>query len=67
MYERVSKELKELDTFDQIAQSLRQVAQLVSEDEYEDYNSQELYCSRDEACDGSGGQVAGQVTFFWVY
>ena len=32
-------ELKELDTFDQIALSLRSVAQPTSEDEYEDYNS----------------------------
>jgi hypothetical protein len=43
LYEGTSKELRELDTFDQIARSLRQVARPVSEDEFEDYNSQELY------------------------
>ena len=34
---------QELDTFDQIALSLHSVTKLVSEDEYEDYNSQESY------------------------
>ena len=38
-YEGTSKEPRELDTFDQIAQSLRQVARPASEDEFEDYNS----------------------------
>ena len=48
-YKGTSKEPKELDTFDQIARSLGQVAQPASEDEFEDYNSQEL-------CDpGKGG------------
>ena len=42
-YEGISKEPKELDTFGQIAQSLRQVAWPTSEDEFEDYNSQEPY------------------------
>ena len=37
---------KELDTFDQIALSLRLVAQLTSEDEYKDYNSQDLHSPR---------------------
>jgi len=35
------KEPRELDAFDQIALSLQQVARPASEDEYEDYNSQE--------------------------
>ena len=43
---------KELDTFDQIALSLRSVAQPTSEDEYEDYNSQD---SHDP---GKGGALA---------
>jgi hypothetical protein len=34
-----SSELLELDEFDQIALSLHTVAQLASEDKYEDYNS----------------------------
>jgi hypothetical protein len=34
---------KELDTFDQIALSLRSVARPTSEDEYEDYNSQDSH------------------------
>jgi hypothetical protein len=38
-----SSELLELDEFDRIALSLYAVARLASEDEYEDYNSQELY------------------------
>ena len=36
-------ELQELDTFDRIALSLRSVTRPASEDEYEDYNSQESY------------------------
>ena len=42
-YGRPLQEPKELDTFDQIAQSLKQVTRLVSQDEYEDYNSGESY------------------------
>ena len=42
-YDNPSKELLELDAFDQIALSLRTVARPASEDEYEDYNSQESY------------------------
>jgi len=42
-YDNPSKEPKELDTFDQIALSLRLVARPASEDEYEDYNSQDLF------------------------
>ena len=42
-YDNPSRELLELDRFDQIALSLRAVAQLASEDEYEDYNSLESY------------------------
>jgi len=42
-YEGTSKEPRELDTFNQIAQSLGQVARPASEDEFEDYNSQEPY------------------------
>jgi hypothetical protein len=38
-----SQELPELDAFDRIALSLRSVARPASEDEYEDYNSQESY------------------------
>ena len=34
---------RELNTFDQIAQSLKQVAWPASQDEYEDYNSREPY------------------------
>jgi len=37
------KESRELDTFDQIAQSLKKVTRPASGDEYEDYNSQEPY------------------------
>jgi hypothetical protein len=37
---------KELNTFDQIALSLRSVARPTSEDEYEDYNSQDSYSLR---------------------
>ncbi len=40
---KMSKETLELDTFDQIAQSLRKVTRPASGDEYEDYNSQEPY------------------------
>jgi hypothetical protein len=36
-------EPQELDAFDRIALSLRSVARPASEDEYEDYNSQESY------------------------
>jgi hAT family C-terminal dimerisation region len=36
-------EPQELDTFDRIALSLRSVTRPASEDEYEDYNSQESY------------------------
>jgi hypothetical protein len=36
-------EPKELDTFDQIALSLRSVARLTSEDQYEDYNCQDSH------------------------
>ncbi len=42
-YDNLSKKPKELDTFDQIALSLRSVARPASEDEYEDYNSQDLF------------------------
>jgi hypothetical protein len=42
-YDNPSREVRELDAFDQIALSLQQVAQPASEDEYEDYNSQESY------------------------
>jgi hAT family C-terminal dimerisation region len=42
-YDNPSKELKELDAFDEIVLSLRSVARRSSEDEYEDYNSQESY------------------------
>jgi hypothetical protein len=38
-----SRELRELDAFDRIALSLRSVARPASEDEYEDYNSQDSY------------------------
>jgi hypothetical protein len=38
-----SQEVPELDAFDKIALSLRTVARPASEDEYEDYNSQESY------------------------
>ena len=41
-YDNLS-ELKELDTFDQIALSLRSVARPTSEDEYKDYNSQDSH------------------------
>jgi hypothetical protein len=43
LYDNPSKKPKELDTFDQIALSLRSVARPASEDEYEDYNSQDLF------------------------
>ena len=42
-YSSSSRELPELDTFDRIALSLWAVARPASEDEYEDYNSLELY------------------------
>src|SRR5436190_10582814 len=42
-YSRPFQEPKELDTFDQVTQSLKQVAQPASQDEYEDYNSGEPY------------------------
>jgi hypothetical protein len=45
-------EPKELDTFDQIALSLRSVARPTSEDEYEDYNSRDSYDP------GKGGALA---------
>ena len=49
-YDNAFKELKELDAFDRIALSLRSVARPASEDEYEDYNSQESYAlSKKEA------------------
>ena len=38
-YEGTSKEPRELDTFNQIARSLEQVARPASKDEFEDYNS----------------------------
>jgi hypothetical protein len=41
-YDNLS-EPKELDTFDQIALFLRLVARPTSEDEYEDYNSQDSH------------------------
>ena len=37
------EEPRELDAFDWIALSLHLVARLASEDEYKDYNSQDLY------------------------
>lgn len=43
MYSKALGELEELDAFDQIAQSFGQTTQLASEDEFEDYNSRELY------------------------
>ena len=39
LYKGTFKEPRELDTFNQIAQSLRQVAQPTSKDEFKDYNS----------------------------
>ena len=42
-YNSLSCELLELDTFDQIALSLRAVAWPASEDKYKDYNSLESY------------------------
>jgi hypothetical protein len=45
-YDNPSKEPKELNTFDQIALSLRSVARPASEDKYKDYNSQDLYALR---------------------
>jgi hypothetical protein len=42
-YNNPSRELPELDRFDQIALSLRAVARPASEDEYEDYNSLDSY------------------------
>ena len=43
LYCRPFQEPKELDTFDQITRSLKQVAWPASQDEYEDYNSGEPY------------------------
>jgi hypothetical protein len=43
LYNRLSRELLELDAFDQIALSLRAVARPASKDEYKDYNLLELY------------------------
>jgi hypothetical protein len=43
LYDNPSKEPKELDAFDEIVLSLQSVARPASEDEYEDYNSQESY------------------------
>ena len=43
LYDNPSRELLELDAFDRIALSLCAIARLASEDEYEDYNSLELY------------------------
>jgi hypothetical protein len=42
-YGRRAEEPRELNTFDRIAQSLKQVARPASQDEYEDYNSGEPY------------------------
>ena len=42
-YNNPTKEPKELDAFDEIVLSLRLAARPSSEDEYEDYNSQESY------------------------
>ena len=42
-YDKRLNEPRELNTFDQIAQSLKQVARPASQDEYEDYNSGEPY------------------------
>jgi hypothetical protein len=42
-YDNPAQKPKELDAFDLIALSLRSVARPASEDEYEDYNSQESY------------------------
>ena len=39
LYKGILKELKELNTFNQIIQSLRQVAQPISRDKFKDYNS----------------------------
>jgi hypothetical protein len=41
-YDKRLHKPRELNTFDQIAQSLKQVSRLASQDEYEDYNSGEL-------------------------
>ena len=46
LYNNPSRELRELDAFDQIMLSLQQVAWPASEDKYKDYNSQELYTPR---------------------
>ena len=46
LYNNPSREVRELNAFDQIALSLQQVARPASEDEYEDYNSQESYAPR---------------------
>jgi hypothetical protein len=43
LYSNTPKEPKELNAFDQIAQSLRSYTQPASQDEYEDYCSRELY------------------------
>jgi len=43
LYNKRLNEPRELNTYDQIAQSLKQVARPASQDEYEDYNSGELY------------------------
>jgi len=43
LYDNPSRELLELDRFNQIALSLRVAARLASKDEYEDYNSLESY------------------------
>ena len=40
---KTQEKRRELNTFDQIAQSLSQVAQPTSQDKYEDYNARELY------------------------
>jgi len=42
-YSRLFEEPKKLNTFDQITQSLKQVARPASQDEYKDYNSGESY------------------------
>jgi hypothetical protein len=42
-YNNLSREVRELDTFDQIVLSLQQVARPASKNEYKDYNSQESY------------------------
>jgi hypothetical protein len=42
-YDNPSQDIPEMDPFDKIALSLRTVARPASEDEYEDYNSQDSY------------------------